>query len=148
MNTNIQILPGIRFVGYIDLDKLAAEPRYDLAGICGMSVVILTDVIPVDFFDDPECRNVTEKINGQNQDRVSLKFHSHSLIEIHKNLGFVVTDNAGHSYVIGNQLPPFPQIKFELNCGAPDGDGAGFYYEVTHVALSSLVPCKFQSKLS
>ncbi len=147
MNTNIQILPGIRFIGYFDLDKLATEPRFDLAGICGMSVAVLTDVIPVDFFDDPECRNVTEKINGQNQDKVSLKFHSHALIEIHKHLGFVVTDIAGKSYVIGNQMPPFPQVKTELNCGAPDGDGAGFYYEISHVALASLVPCSFQPKL-
>lgn len=142
MNTNIQILPGIRFIGYFDLDKLAAEPRFDLAGICGMTVSILTDVIPIDFFDNPECRNVTEKINGQNQDKVSLKFHSHSLIEIHKCLGFVVTDIAGNSFVIGNQLPPFPQVKPEFNCGAPDGDGAGFYYEVSHVAIKSMVPCK------
>ena len=142
MNTNIQILPGIRFIGYFDLDKLAAEPRFDLAGICGMTVPVLTDIIPVDFCDDPECRNVTERINGQNQDKATLKFHSHTLIEIHKRLGFVVTDIAGNSFVIGNQLPPFPQIKVELYCGTPDGDGAGFYYEISHAAIKSMVPCK------
>ena len=142
MNTNIQILPGIRFIGYFDLDKLAAEPRFDLAGICGMTVPVLTDIIPVDFCDDPECRNVTERINGQNQDKATLKFHSHTLIEIHKRLGFVVTDIAGNSFVIGNQLTPFPQIKVELYRGTPDGEGAGFYYEISHAAIKSMVPCK------
>lgn len=143
MKTNTQLLPGIKFIGYFDLDRQAPEPRFDLAGLCGMRVVILTDVIPIDFFDNPECLKVTEKDNGQNSDKVTLKFHSHELIEIHKHLGFVVADVSGNSYVIGCQAPPFPQIKPELNCGAPDGDGAGFYYEVTHVALSSLVPCSY-----
>lgn len=143
MKNNIQILPGIQFLGYFDLERQPPQPRFDLAGICGMQVVVLTDVIPIDFVDDVECRKVTEKDCGQNSDKVTLKFHSRSLIEIHKNLGFVVTDVNGNSYAIGCQVSPFPHVKTDLTCGAPDGEGAGFYYEVTHVALASLVPCTY-----
>lgn len=142
MNTTIQILPGIRFIGYVDCLRLqlAGIANYGLQGI---PVGVFTEVKPIDFFDDPECRNVTEFVNGQRQDKVTLKFHSHSLIEIHKKLGFVVTDANGKSYLIGALERPYPVVKTEMMCGAPDGDGGGFYYEVTHEALCSMVPCKF-----
>ena len=139
MRTTTQILPGVRAVGWVDCLRL--PKRVDLHGICGSQVAVLTDIHTVEFFDEPDCRCVTEKDGGGYTDTATLKFHAAELLPIHRKLGFVVTDVNGRSYLIGSQEPPFPTVKAEMLCGAPDGDGAGFQYEIKHVAIKSMVPC-------
>lgn len=139
MRTTTQILPGVKAIGWVDCRLLPR--RVDLHGICGSTVAVLTDVHPVEFFDNPDCKCVTEKEGGGYTDTATLTFHSSALLPIHRQLGFVVTDVNDHSFLIGCQEPPFPQVKATLLCGAPDGDGAGFSYEIKHVCIKSMVPC-------
>lgn len=139
MKSTTQILPGIKAVGWVDCRHL--PKRVDLHGICRSPVAVLTTITPVEFFDEPECRCKTEKEGGCSTDTATLKFHCAVLLPIHRRLGFVVTDVNGKSYLIGGCEPPFPSVKVEHFCGAPDGDGAGFYYEITHNAIKSMVEC-------
>ncbi len=140
MKTSIQILPGIKAIGRLDCRLLPA--RVDLHGITRNVVGVFTDVYPVEFFDTPECSCTTERENGGYKDTASLKFFCGELLPLHLPLGFVVTDISGRHYLIGAREHPFPQVKVERQCGAPDGDAAGYYYEVTHVSIKSMVPCK------
>lgn len=139
MKTSTQILPGIRRIGYL---KAALLPRaVALHGICGTPVPILTEIVWTDFFDSPDCRCRTEKSGGGYSSTATLKFHSSELIPFCDGLGFVVEDVTGTHYLIGAQEPPLPKIAVEQICGAPDGDGAGFKYDITHTAVRTMVPC-------
>lgn len=140
MKTSTQILPGVKAIGWVDCRLL--PPFVALHGITRNMIAILTDIHPVAVFDDAECSCTTERENGNIKDKASLKFHSDELLPLHEPIGFVVTDIAGMSYVIGQREHPIPQVKAEIRFGAPDGDSAGYYYEVTHVAIKSMVPCK------
>lgn len=139
MRKNTQILPGVKSIGCVDCLKLVDNVA--LRGICRMLVPVMTDVQMVEVFDEAECSCKTERDNRQNTDTASLKFLAPELLPIHLHLGFVVTDVNDKQYLIGAKEPPYPQVKIEHRCGLPSGDGAGFFYEVTHIALKSLVQC-------
>lgn len=139
MKTTRQILPGVKAVHWLDCQHL--PQRVDLHGICRMPVAVLTALSAVGLFDDAECVCTTEREGGAYKDTATLKFLTHELLPVHRKLGFVVTSVEGKSFLIGSKEPPFPQIKVEHRCGLPDGDSAGYFYEITHVALKSLVEC-------
>lgn len=139
MRTTTQILPGVSAIGWVDCRHLPR--RVDLMGICRQPFGIFTDITPIEFFDEPDCRCVTEKSGVGYSDTATLKFHCAELLPIHRPLGFVVTDIAGQSYLIGSLEHPHPTVKAELLCGDPDGDGAGYRYEIKHVSIKSMVPC-------
>jgi hypothetical protein len=139
MKTCSQILPGITAIYHLDCHNLIENVA--LRGICQMAVPILTALNAVEVFDEAECRCKTERNGGSHQDTATLKFLSDGLLPIHKDLGFVVTDVNGKSYLIGAKEPPYPVVEVENRCGLPGDDGAGFYYEVKHVAIKSLIPC-------
>ena len=110
MKTSTQILPGIKAVGWVDCRHL--PKRVDLSAICGMQVVILTDIHPIQFFDEPTCECKTKK------------------------------DGAGYrSFLIGSLEAPRPAVECEQRSGVPSGDAAGYSYEIKHVAIKSMVPC-------
>ena len=139
MRTSIQILPGILFIGWVECSKL--PDRVACRKITGEMVAVLTTVHPVDFFDDPECSCLSTKKNGGWSEKATLKFHSHGLIPYTQGIGFVVTSQNGSSYLIGSKEHPLPIIDVDMKHGSPDGDGGGFYYEVTHTALRTMIPC-------
>ena len=132
-------LPGVNRIGWIDCEKL--QRRVDLHGICETVVPILTEITEIDFFDEAEAGKKTSKENGSRVDDAKIKFHCATLLPIHKHLGFIVTDNSGQDYLIGCAEPPYPKINVELGVGDCDGDGAGFYYEITHTAICTMMKC-------
>lgn len=139
MKTNLQILPGIKQIGWVECKYLPR--RVDLHGITQTPVSILTSIHKLNFFDNPDCRCKTEKVSGNFSDTASLKFHSNQLIRIDKQIGFVVTDINDVSYLIGGKEPPFPKISVEQSTGSCNGDAAGYYYEISHSAIKSMVKC-------
>ena len=134
-----QILPGVKSIGWIDCTKL--QPHVDLHGICETVIPILTAINVVEFFGKAECDCKTEKQSANRVSTASLTFDCPSLLPIHLHLGFVVTDVNGQTWLIGQAEPPYPKIKVTHYVGYPDGEEAGFEYEVTHTSLCSLIEC-------
>ena len=139
MRTSIQILPGIKAIGWVDCRRLPANVA--LSAICGMQVVVLTDIHPIAFFDEPTCECKTKKDGGGYEDTATLKFLTSQKLPRSASLGFVVTDVNGQSYLIGSLEAPQPQVECNQQTGIPSGDAAGYAYEIKHVSIKSMVPC-------
>lgn len=139
MKTTTQILPGVNFIGWLDSRHLTANVA--LAGICRMPIPILTTITPIDFFDEPQCECKTKKDSGGYEDTASLKFLCGEKLPDRLPLAFVVTDNNGRSFLIGSKEHPLAIVQPDERLGKPDGDNVGIFYEITHVAIKSLVPC-------
>lgn len=140
MRSSTQILPGIKAVGWVDCRNLPTHVA--LHGITQNRVGIFTDVNYIEFFGEPDCRCTSEKENGNYTDKAALKFVCAEELPKSIPLAFVVTDIAGESFLIGAKEKPYPQIKINRVFGLADGVAAGYEYEVTHVAIKSMVPCK------
>ncbi len=139
MKTSIQILPGIKSIGWVDCRCLPR--RVDLSGICRMPVAILTDIHPIDFLDEPTCECKTEKENGGYKDTATLSFLTGKKLPVGASFGLVVTDVNDNSYLIGSLESPHPVVGCVQRTGTPSGESAGFQYEITHVSIKSMVPC-------
>lgn len=139
MKTSIQILPGIKYIGWLDGQHL--PKRVDLAAICRMPIAILTDIYTIDFFDEPQCECKTTKEGGSYTDTASLKFSCGEQLPHLSAIAFVVTDVNDKSYLIGSREAPHPIVEVTQLSGIPSNDAAGYHYEIKHVALKSLVPC-------
>ena len=139
MRTTIQILPGIKAIGWVDCRHL--PKRVDLSAICGMSVSVLTDIHPIPFFDEPTCECQHRKDGAGYQDTATLKFLTDKELPRSATLGFVVTDVNDKSFLIGSLEAPRPQVECHQLTSVPSGDAAGYSYEIKHVALKSMVPC-------
>lgn len=140
-NLGIQHLPGLRYIGWLNGANL--KRRVDLDGIVGQPVPILTELHEIDFCGKVECSCKSTKEGNTYSDTATLKFFTASLLPFtrEKNVAFVVTDIAGRSFLIGSKEMPCTNIIPSLNHGFPDGDEAGFLYEIRHVACKSMVPC-------
>ena len=138
MKTSTQILPGIKFIGWVDSRHL--PNRVDLSAICGMTVAVLTDIHEVAFFDTPECECVTKKDGAGYEDTASLKFSTGKRLPISDFLAFVITDVNDRSFLIGSKERPAIAAP-KQSTGTPSNGAAGFEYEVTHVAIKSMAPC-------
>ena len=139
MRTTTQILPGIKAIGWVDCRHLPR--RVDLSAICGMSVAVLTDIHPIEFFDEPQCECKTKKDGAGYEDTATLKFLTSQKLPRSASLGFVVTDVNGQSYLIGSLEAPHPTVEPTRQTGIPSGDAAGYEYEIKHVSIRSMVPC-------
>lgn len=139
MRTSTQILPGIKAIGWVDCRHL--QRRVDLTAICGVPVPVLTDIHPIDFFDEPTCECQHKKDGAGYQDTATLKFLTDKELPRSATLGFVVTDVNGNSFLIGSLEAPLPQVECNRRTGVPSGDAAGFEYEVKHVSIKTMVPC-------
>lgn len=139
MRTTSQILPGIKAIGWIDCRHLPR--RVDLSAICGMSVAILTEIHPITFFGTPTCECKTTKNGRGQEDTATLKFISDSRLPSIPSIGFVITDVNGNSRLIGSLETPHPIVESTLRTGTPQGDAAGYEFEIKHVAIKSMVPC-------
>ena len=138
MRTSTQILPGIKFIGWVDNRNL--PDRVDLMAICGMSLAVLTDIHEVQFFNEPECECIRKKDGAGYEDTATLKFSSPSFIPESNFLAFVVTDVNDQSFLIGSKEIPVSKAPTRTT-GKTSGDAAGREYEITHVAIRSMVPC-------
>lgn len=138
MRTTTQILPGIKSIGWIDCRNLPR--RVDLSAICGMPVAILTDIHPIEFFDEPTCECKTKKDSGGYEDTATLKFLTGSKLPPQAT-AFIVTDVSDSSFLIGSLEKPHATAEPVQRLGVPSGDPAGYSYEIKHVAIKSMVPC-------
>ncbi|MDE6009402.1 MAG: hypothetical protein K2G90_09370 [Muribaculaceae bacterium] len=139
MKTTTQILPGIKFIGWLDCRNLPCMVA--LSAICRIPVPIFTDVNPIDFFGNPECQRQTKKEGGGYEETASLKFLSDTELPATSFLGFVITDANGISYLIGSREPPHPIVEMTRRTGTPSSDNAGILYDIKHVALRTLMQC-------
>ncbi len=139
MKCETQILPGIKAIGWLDCRHLPR--RVDLLGICVMPLPILTDIHPIAFFGEPDCRCQRKKSTAGYEDNATLKFLSTDDLPHDIPLGFVVTDVNEQTFLIGSREAPLPIVEREQRMGAPSTDAAGIQYEVKHVALRTLIPC-------
>jgi len=106
-----------------------------------MPVTILTDIHPIPFFNEPTCECKTKKDGGGYEDTATLKFLSGTRLPQSATLGFIVTDVNNKVYLIGSRERPMPVVELTHSLSVPSGDAAGFYYEVKHVSIKSMVPC-------
>lgn len=139
MKTSTVILPGIKFIGWVDSRLL--QKRVDLAALCSMPVAVMTTIHEIIFCDEPECECTTEKEGGAYKETTTLKFLSDAAIPESKYLSFVVTDVNGKSFLIGSREHPLPTVERSRRAGIPAGDSAGWSYEIKHTAIKSLIPC-------
>ena len=139
MRTTKQILPGVKFIGWVYADRLI--PDIALRGIAGMPVPILTDIHDVAFFDEPKCECMTTNDNGNRLDTATLKSSSENVLPVNAHIAFIVPDISDGSYIIGSRETPFPVIKRTIAFGNTANECAGVKYEITHTAIKSLVKC-------
>ena len=139
MRTSKQILPGIKFIGWVDCRNL--PDRVALSAICNMQIAVLTTIHPIPFFDSPECECVTKKDGAGYEDTATLKFSTGKQLPNFNFFAFVVTDVNDRSFLIGSKEPPFAIVEVNHKAGTPSGEAAGYDYEITHVAIKSMVPC-------
>jgi hypothetical protein len=106
-----------------------------------MTVPILTDIHPIEFFGEPQCECKTKKDGAGYEDTATLKFLTSQELPQAVCTGFVVTDVNDRSWLIGSLESPHPTIECEHKTGIPSGDAAGYVYEIKHVSIKSMVPC-------
>lgn len=129
----------MKSIGWIDCRQLPR--RVDLSAICGQAVAILTEIHPIDFFGVPTCECRTQKDSAGYRDTAALKFLSAKRLPSEPAMGFVVTDVNDRSWLIGSLEAPRPVVECTQLAGSPSGDSAGFQYEISHVALKSMIDC-------
>lgn len=139
MKTNIQILPGIKHVFWLDARCL--PPMVAMQSKSQLEISILTDLHHIPIFDDAECQLASEKENKGRQDTATLKFNCGSLVPDNNFLAFVFYDNNGHPYLIGSKERPV-SVKWSYRTANPTGEPAGFEYEIKHVDHKSMLPCR------
>lgn len=139
MNNNVQSLPGIKSIGYVEAEKLS--PNVMLKGICNCPVGVFTDVVNIPLCGTPTCTVEDEYDRHGRLQSVKLLFKSTQFVPTHRRIAFVVTDVKGQSFLIGAKEPPHPTVDLTINFGAPDGDAAASSYEVKYVAVKALLLC-------
>lgn len=141
MERKTQRLPGVKFIGLLNANRL--QRCVYLNKITGQATPVLTSIEQVFFSDEPDCQCKTEPMNGSYQETATLKFLSTTLLPMIPggNYAFVVTDIEDNSFLIGSLEPPHLTFECTMQCGAPDGDGSGFYYEIKHCQYRTMIPC-------
>ena len=133
-------LPGIRFIGVVDCEKL--QPGQREASLAGLIVAAHTAVEEVPFVN-ATVEAVGECSRGAPVETATLKFRTSKFLRIEIQLGFVVTDITGQSWLIGAAEPPFPKVSLTRKTGLPGGDPAVWEIEVKAVGQRALLPCVF-----
>lgn len=140
MKTEIQSLPGIQFIGWID--ALKVPPRIDLKAMVNEEFYIQAYIHLIPFTGEPECRLIREKENHAYSEQTELTFRSpfvQSVSHIPSAVAIVVKDAAGQWYIIGAREQPHAVVKVERSFGVPGGDPNVYTVTVTHKALKSLI---------
>ena len=139
-----QSLPGIKFIGYVDTDKLHREMMNK--SLAGLPVGIFTDINPIGFAGVPTCEAVSTYNNNGRIEQTTLRFKTTDDLPTSRHIAFVVTDCNNQSYIIGQREKPRPIVNITRNTGTPDGDPAVCSVEVTLYAQRSLIPCVITAK--
>lgn len=131
-------IPGIKAIAWLRSDDL---PRnIAMRAVAGAPLgEIDAQLTPVTFIGFPECQLSVQKIGAGFYESVSLKFDSLDILPIRENISLVVYDILGRRFLIGAREAPFPEFKSQCSFGKPGGDPAVISYEVSHVALRSML---------
>lgn len=140
MRTTVYKIPGVRFIGWVEAEKLI--PDIALRGIAMMTVPVLTEIHEISFVDEPQCECVTEIEGTSSSCTAKLTFLTAELLPQGRHLAFVVTAMDGNSYIIGAREVPFTKVKFTINLGEKASQRSCNSYEVTHSAIRTLVKCQ------
>ena len=134
-----QSLPGIKFVGFVETDKLQREIMNK--SLAGLPVGIFTDITPIAFCGVPTCNAESIYNNNGRIEQTTLRFKTLDDMPTSRHIAFVVTDCNNRSYIIGQREKPRPIVKVTRDTGTPNGDPAVCTVEVTLYAQKSLIPC-------
>ncbi len=135
-------LPGLRRVGFVLAEEvLPAAPLYAAAEL---PVPVLAKITPVELCGNAALEVVSERSNGAQLQKATLKFNSLQRIPVATPLAFVVVDNNGRKFLIGSNEPPKLALKASDNAGTPDGDPAVISYEAAlsapFAAINAICP--------
>jgi len=136
---DIQSLPGIKFIGFVESDKLQREIM--LKTLANLPVGIFTDITPIEFCGVPTCEAESTYKNNGRIEQTTLRFKTLDVLPTSRHIAFIVTDCNNRSYVIGQREKPRPIVKVTRDTGTPDGDPAVCSVEVLLYAQKSLIPC-------
>lgn len=134
-----QILPGIKHVFWLDARNL--PPMVALLSKGQLEISILTDLHHIQIFGDAECEHSSEKLNKGSQDTATLKFSCGSLVPDNNFLAFVFYDNNGRPYLLGSKERPV-SVRYNYKTSSPSGERAGYEYEIKHIDIKSMLPCR------
>lgn len=140
MGSPIQILPGIKSIGWLDCRKLHRFVGL-LSERFGELAAVNTTVNRLRWFSGADCRRECGLSEGRYSEKSTLRFSTDEAIPDGVPLGFVVETPDGDLFLIGSREPPFPTVSVTRTAGSPGGDSAGFIYEISHVGLRTMVPC-------
>lgn len=138
--TPVQTLPGIRFVGALDCEKLQPDLREMAQARLTVAAHTAIEELP---FANATVESVTEYSHGAPIETATLKFRTSQVLRIDIQLGFVVTDVYGNSWLIGAAEPPYPKVSLTRKTGLPGGDPAVWEIEVKAVGQRALLPCVY-----
>lgn len=132
-------LPGIKRIGILPCAMMPANIADQY--FARLTIALPSRGLEIPFCGIPICESTSEYNNNGSQEKATLTFASSQFIAEKAQLAFVVTDVNGYNYVIGAREKPYPIVSRTQNTGSPDAEGAVFSYEITHVALKSMIEC-------
>lgn len=141
MRQSVQILPGVRriwVVNCIDLPKNMVK-----MASCGLRIPIYSEAEQVPICGEATCRCVSTRSGHSYTEEAKLSFFSSVMLDVERDLAFIVEDVEGHTRLIGADKPPFPVVSASRRTGSPTGTSAAIEYEVSHTSLRTLVDCLF-----
>lgn len=133
------ILPGIRSIAWISIDELPSD--FERHALSGEPLPLPNVRNAVNFSGFPECSVTRSKTCGGYYETATLKFHSNDILPIKERICLVIEDMRGNTFLLGSSRPPFPEFKAERAFSRPGSDPADLSYEVSFVALSTLIKC-------
>jgi len=132
-------VPGISQINFVLQDDIPNNVIERAQA--GLPIGIYAIPHPVTFVGNPTCTcDTSNEHNGRTQ-TAKLQFKSRQLIPEDQVIVFIVTDQAGQSYLIGNREDPMPLVSMVQHFGIPNGEPRVLNYTIEFTAPNALIPC-------
>jgi hypothetical protein len=131
--------PGIAHIFYAKCEDLPKNLMQ--RGLIGLPVAVLATCTEIKFFGEATLSWSGTQTNGRTQEKSTLKFSTNTALPLDVPLAFVVQFANGEKYLIGTQEKKHPAINYTETSGKLSGDAKLRSYEVTHLAVKSVLKC-------
>jgi len=131
-------LPGIQAIYYVPMSHLPFNIAYMRAA--GIPIFFYAQKTKIPFVGQPTCETETTNEHKGKKQTVSLDFRSVVVIPEAYPIAFVVTDQNGQSFLIGQREEPYPRITCVQSFGNPEEDSNVLNVNVSYVQTNALVP--------